>query len=101
MGWILGAGGIAVIAHPGRYRLSKAELLAMLSAFKDLGGIGIEVMSGSHNQDDIREYAHVARQFGFLASRGSDFHGPGESWIDLGRLPDLPPDLTPVWTRLN
>jgi 3',5'-nucleoside bisphosphate phosphatase len=101
MGWILAAGGVAVVAHPGRYRLSKAEMLAMLAEFKDRGGIGIEVMSGSHNQDHIREYAHLARQYGFLASRGSDFHGPGESWVDLGRLPDLPPDLTPVWTRLN
>lgn len=101
MGWILAAGGVAVVAHPGRYRLSKAEMLAMLTEFRDRGGIGIEVMSGSHNQDHVREYAHLARQYGFLASRGSDFHGPGESWVDLGRLPDLPPDLTPVWTRLN
>lgn len=101
MNWILGAGGIAVVAHPGRYRLSRAELLTMLSAFKDLGGRGIEVMSGSHNQDHVREYAHLARQYGFLASRGSDFHGPGESWVDLGGLPDLPPDLTPVWTNIK
>jgi 3',5'-nucleoside bisphosphate phosphatase len=101
MRWILGAGGIAVVAHPGRYRLSKPELTKMLSSFKDLGGIGIEVMSGSHNNDHIQEYAHIARQYGFLASRGSDFHGPGESWVDLGRLPDLPPDLIPVWTRLH
>lgn len=101
MGWILAAGGVAVVAHPGRYRLSKAEMLAMLAEFRDRGGIGIEVMSGSHNQDHIREYAHLARQYGLLASRGSDFHGPGESWVDLGRLPDLPPDLTPVWTRLS
>jgi hypothetical protein len=101
MAWILGAGGIAVIAHPGRYRLSKSELTELFSAFKDLGGVGIEVMSGSHSQDHIREYAHVARQYGFLASRGSDFHGPGESWVDLGRLPDLPDDLVPIWTRLT
>lgn len=101
LGWIVGAGGIAVVAHPGRYRLSRAELEEMLGAFKDLGGIGIEVISGSHSDDDVREYAHLARRYGFLASRGSDFHGPGESWVDLGRLPDLPPDLTPVWTRLS
>lgn len=100
MGWLLGAGGIAVVAHPGRYRLSKAELKEMLSAFKDLGGVGIEVLSGSHNEEHVRDYAHLARRYGFLASRGSDFHGPGESWVDLGRLPDLPDDLVPVWTRL-
>jgi predicted metal-dependent phosphoesterase TrpH len=101
MTWIDGAGGIAVVAHPGRYRLSRAELEKMLSAFKDLGGVGIEVVSGSHNVEHIREHAHLARHYGFLASRGSDFHGPGESWIDLGRVPDLPDDLTPVWTRLH
>lgn len=101
MAWIHGAGGIAVVAHPGRYRLSREELRRMLGAFKDLGGVGIEVLSGSHSEEHVREYANLARHYGFLASRGSDFHGPGESWIDLGRLPELPADLTPVWTRLD
>lgn len=98
--WIIGAGGIAVIAHPGRYRLSKAELKEMFSAFKDLGGRGIEVLSGSNKDEEVREFSRIAREFGFLASRGSDFHGPGESWIDLGKIPDLPADLMPVWTQL-
>jgi predicted metal-dependent phosphoesterase TrpH len=88
-----------VIAHPGRYRLTKAERHALFGAFKEHGGEGIEVMSGSPVPDEVREFSHIAREFGFLASRGSDFHGPGESWIDLGKVPDLPPDLTPVWTR--
>lgn len=100
MAWIHGAGGLAVIAHPGRYRLSKAEMEHLYVSFKNFGGIGIEVLSGSHDGDDVRECARVARHYGFLASRGSDFHGPGESWLDLGRLPDLPDDLVPVWTRL-
>ncbi|MCE9570575.1 MAG: PHP domain-containing protein [Rhodocyclales bacterium] len=99
--WIHGAGGIAVIAHPGRYRLSKAELRALFIAFKDLGGRGIEILSGSAKDDEVREYSRIAREFGFLASRGSDFHGPGESWIDLGKMPDLPEDLTPVWSQLS
>lgn len=101
LNWIDGAGGIAVVAHPGRYRFSRAELDKLLSAFKDLGGVGIEVVSGSNNPEHIRDHAHLARHYGFLASRGSDFHGPGESWIDLGRLPDLPDDLKPIWTRLH
>lgn len=100
LAWIAGAGGVAVVAHPGRYRLSRGEMGEMLSKFKELGGVGIEVLSGSHNEEHVREYAHLARHYGFLASRGSDFHGPGESWVDLGRLPDLPGDLQPVWTRL-
>ncbi|HQD49254.1 MAG TPA: phosphatase, partial [Ottowia sp.] len=33
-------------------------------------------------------------------SRGSDFHSPDESHIDLGKLPPLPADLTPVWSLL-
>jgi predicted metal-dependent phosphoesterase TrpH len=98
--WIDGAGGIAVIAHPGRYRLSKAELRELFGAFKDRGGRGIEVLSGSNKDDEVREFSRIAREFGFLASRGSDFHGPGESWIDLGKLPDLPEGLTPVWSQL-
>jgi predicted metal-dependent phosphoesterase TrpH len=98
--WIIGAGGLAVIAHPGRYRLSKAELRELFAAFKDRGGHGIEVLSGSCKDDEVREFSRIAREFGFLASRGSDFHGPGESWMDLGKMPDLPEDLTPVWSRL-
>lgn len=98
--WIKGAGGIAVIAHPGRYRLSNAERHALFGAFRDLGGQGIEVLSGAHKVEDVREFSRIAREFGFLASRASDFHGPGESWIDLGKMPDLPEDLTPVWSQL-
>lgn len=101
LSWIRGAGGIAVVAHPGRYRLSRDGLLEMLAAFKELGGRGIEVISGSHGEEEIRECANIARKFGFLASRASDFHGPGESWIDLGKLPELPPDLVPVWSELS
>lgn len=99
--WIIGAGGIAVMAHPGRYRLSCAERHRLFGEFKELGGRGIEVLSGSHAETETRELARIAREFGFLASRGSDFHGPGESWIDLGRLPNLPDGLTPVWSELS
>jgi predicted metal-dependent phosphoesterase TrpH len=97
LGWILRAGGTAVIAHPCRYRLTPDERRTLYAAFKDLGGQGIEVISGSHNEAEQREIAGIAREFGFLASRASDFHGPGESHTDLGRMMQLPPDLTPVW----
>ena len=101
LSWINGAGGLAVIAHPARYRLTRIELTHLYERFRDLGGVGIEILSGSHSDEEARECARVARHYGFLASRGSDFHGPGESRVDLGRLPDLPEDLTPVWTRLR
>ncbi|MFJ7566687.1 3',5'-nucleoside bisphosphate phosphatase [Herminiimonas sp. NPDC097707] len=95
--WIRGAGGIAVIAHPGRYKFSDLAFDALFQEFKDLGGAGIEVTTGSHTVDQYDYYAKVAKTYGFLASRGSDFHGPGESRIDLGKLPPLPHGVTPVW----
>ncbi|RZI41007.1 PHP domain-containing protein [Herbaspirillum sp. HC18] len=97
VGWIRGAGGIAVVAHPGRYDLGELELDAFLLEFKRLGGVGIEVVTGSHTVDEYDRFARVARNYGFLASRGSDFHAPGESQTELGALPPLPPGLTPVW----
>lgn len=95
--WIRGAGGIAVLAHPGRYRLDETALWALIAAFRDAGGEGIEVVSGSHTREQYRRFAQVAREFGLRASRGSDFHGPDESRVELGSLPPLPDTLAPVW----
>ncbi len=95
--WIHGAGGVAVVAHPGRYKFSGAEMRRFLDDFKDLGGRAIEVTCGSHSQDHVMHFARLARHYGFHASRGSDFHGPQESYVDLGKLPQLPEDLKPVW----
>lgn len=95
--WIHDAGGIAVVAHPGRYDLTPLQMSAFLDEFKQLDGRGIEVVTGSHTPDQYEEYAEVAQRYGLLASRGSDFHGPGESKTDLGSLPALPSRLTPVW----
>jgi predicted metal-dependent phosphoesterase TrpH len=95
--WIRASGGIAVVAHPGRYNFSKPELHAFLSEFRDSGGEGIEVVTGSHSPEQYLEFARIARAFGFTASRGSDYHGKGESRADLGALPRLPDDLKPVW----
>lgn len=95
--WINGAGGAAVVAHPARYKLSGAEMRGFLDDFKDLGGQGIEVTCGSHSPDHVMHFARLARHYGLHASRGSDFHGPDESYVDLGKLPPLPEDLKPVW----
>ncbi len=95
--WIRAAGGRAVIAHPGRYPFTDLQLWAMIDRFRELGGEGIEVVTGSHTPDQYATYAAVARRSGLLASRGSDFHGPGESRTDLGALPPLPAGLTPIW----
>ncbi len=95
--WIRASGGTAVVAHPGRYKFSKPELQVFLAQFRDCGGAGIEVVTGSHSPEQYLEFARVAREFGLAASRGSDYHGKGESKADLGALPQLPDDLKPVW----
>ncbi len=100
VGWIKGAGGLAVIAHPGRYRLGNAEMHILFEQFRDLGGEAVEVSCGAHDGGQLLAFARMARKYGLLASRASDFHGPEDSPIDLGRASPLPPDLTPVWTRL-
>ena len=98
VGWIRTSGGMAVLAHPGRYKLEEPQRCGMFAAFKDAGGEAIEVVTGSHTPDQYQSYARYAQRYGLLASTGSDFHGPGESYRDLGDLPELPGGCTPVWT---
>ncbi|MBI5007206.1 MAG: PHP domain-containing protein [Nitrosomonadales bacterium] len=102
--WIRAAGGIAVLAHPGRYTagrkpMGRTTLLELLQEFVSLGGKGIEVVSGSHTPPQFAEFARYAKEFDLLCSCGSDFHGPEESYRDLGRLPDFPLECVPVWTE--
>jgi hypothetical protein len=95
--WIRGAGGIAVLAHPGRYDLGSTLLNELFTEFKDLGGGAVEVVSGSHSPDEFALFADYARRYGLLASRGSDYHGPGHSYVDMARLAPMPASCTPVW----
>ena len=95
--WIKGSGGVAVLAHPGRYPLDTAQMRALLSEFRELGGAALEVVSSSHKPHHAARFTGYARQFGLAASAGSDFHSPEESYYDLGNLPGLPAGLTPVW----
>ena len=98
--WITGAQGVAVIAHPGRYRFTPTEEFALFSEFKAHRGAGVEVLTGSHGQADVKKYGDMAQEFDLLASRGSDFHSPTESRTDLGSLPDLPGHLQPIWQAI-
>jgi len=98
--WIRGSGGLAVLAHPGRYKLDDDRRSALLGEFRDIGGIGIEVVTGSHTPDQYGYWGRRAAEFGLLASAGSDFHGPRESYKDLGDLPPLPSGCSPIWERL-
>jgi predicted metal-dependent phosphoesterase TrpH len=95
--WIQTAGGIAVIAHPARYRMTSGKLRRLIAEFRDGGGAGMEVVSGSHNRDNIIAMASLCRNEKLLASSGSDYHGPQNPWVQLGRLQALPPGCQPVW----
>ncbi|MCB1865679.1 MAG: PHP domain-containing protein [Chromatiales bacterium] len=97
VGWIRTAGGVAVIAHPARYDLTHARLNELCEEFEAAGGEAIEVVCGSHGPEDVRRISVLARTRGLYASAGSDFHGPGQGYRELGRLDPLPPGLDPVW----
>ena len=106
IGWIRGSGGVAVLAHPGRYMvgkdsMGKKTMHELLSEFVALGGQALEVVTGSHTPEQYAEFARYADEFSLFASCGSDFHGPGESYRDMGRLPDLPLICRPVWQVLQ
>lgn len=100
VGWICDSGGIAVIAHPARYKLTSGKRKRLLDEFKACGGRAIEVISGSHSAADNQHYAELAVREALLASVGSDYHGPEKPWVELGRLPALPAGCTPVWESL-
>jgi len=100
--WIGAAGGVAVLAHPGRYRVGELKLHELVREFKEVGGMALEVVTSNHTPDQMRRFARMAEDMELEASRGSDFHGPGEAEnVELGVVPMLPPGLIPVWHRFT
>ena len=97
LGWVAAAGGLAVIAHPARYPMTGSKLRRLVGEFRELGGAGMEVVSGCHSRNDINTMAGCARSMDLLASRGSDYHGPENPWVQLGQLAELPAGCRPVW----
>jgi len=95
--WINEAGGQAVIAHPARYKMTATKLKRLITEFKSLGGVGIEVVSGRQHPEEIKTLAKLANDSALFASCGSDFHSPDNKWVELGRLPALPTSVTPIW----
>jgi len=95
--WIIGSGGVAVLAHPGRYDLRRTSMLVLLEEFRALGGTAIEVVTGSHTGAQYVEFAKYAQMFGLKSSVGSDYHGKGLSFMEMGRLPALPNNCVPIW----
>ncbi len=96
--WITNSGGQAVIAHPARYKVTATRLRRLIRNFKDVGGVGFEVVSGTHSNDEIKYMGRLANQFELLSSCGSDFHSPNNVYLELGRLSALPEACTPVWS---
>jgi hypothetical protein len=99
--WITQSGGVAVLAHPLRYKLTASWMKRLLAAFKEAGGLGIEVVTGRYNSDEIKLVAGYAKRFELAGSVGSDFHNPANQWVELGRLAPLPENITPVWELLR
>lgn len=95
--WIRGAGGSAVIAHPARYKMGAGTMRQLLGEFREAGGEGIEVVTGNYNADEVERFARLAQKFDLLSSCGSDFHGPDQHWLELGKLAQFPEGCTPVW----
>jgi hypothetical protein len=99
--WIVEAGGVAVLAHPLRYQLTASWMKRLLAAFKEVGGQGMEVVTGRSNADEIKLLASYANHFELTGSVGSDFHNPVNPWVELGRLAPLPESIQPVWELLK
>jgi predicted metal-dependent phosphoesterase TrpH len=97
LGWIRQAGGLPVIAHPARYSLTRSKLRRLVGEFRSAGGVGLEVVSGSHSRDETLHMAAVCREHKLFASCGSDYHGPEKPWVELGRLRRLPAGCIPIW----
>lgn len=99
--WVTAAGGIAVLAHPHRYKISTTRLKRLLTDFKTAGGQAIEVVCGNSSNDNVLKFSRHALDFGLLGSIGSDFHSPENPWIELGRLRPFPNGVSPVWVKLG
>ena len=98
--WIVGSGGIPVIAHPGRYDIGPNAMKRLLAEFKTVGGLGVEVVTSNHSKEQVELFARLAVEYDFFASRGSDFHGDENGRVQLGKIPPLPPQVKPVWSLI-
>ncbi|MDJ0760308.1 MAG: PHP domain-containing protein [Woeseiaceae bacterium] len=97
VGWIVAAGGQAVLAHPAKYKMTKTRLRRLVGDFKQAGGVAVEVCSGSQDPATTSALARITNEAGLLASAGSDFHHRSQSWSQPGRYTRLPPGVAPLW----
>ncbi len=99
--WIHAAGGKAVLAHPFGYNMTASWRRRMLSAFSEEGGDAMEVCCGNSTADEITQATKDADAYELMGSIGSDFHGPDQHWLALGKVQSLPKSVQPVWTTLS
>ncbi len=99
--WIHEAGGMAVLAHPGRYKMTRSKLSCLIKAFKQAGGDALEVVTSGQDKGKTEQLASFAQEYGLLASLGSDYHGPSMHWIKLGQIAALPKRCRPIWSEWN
>lgn len=99
--WIRSAGGVAVLAHPHRYKMTRSRLERLIRFFAEAGGHALEVVSANQEPSSVRQLAGFCEQFQLHASQGSDYHGPSMRWVQVGRMPALPSACRPVWSLLG
>lgn len=99
--WVQQAGGVAVLAHPIKYRLTRTKLIELCTEFKEAGGVGMEIISGQQNPAQTKTLSEIAQKLELLGSVGSDFHKPGQPWAVVGKVAALPSGITPIWTLFD
>ncbi len=95
--WINQSGGVAVLAHPAKYKMTRTKLRALACDFADVGGKGLELISGKQPVGLAEELAKIAAKYQLRGSCGSDFHVPGQAWQELGQFGEMPRSIEPIW----
>jgi len=98
--WIHAAGGKALIAHPLRYRMTNTKIKKLLIDFKGVLGDGIEVVTGTSTEEEVKLSSQWAEDYNLLASCGSDFHGWPNQRVQIGNLIELPNTKKVIWNYL-
>ncbi len=99
VGWITGSGGVAVVAHPLKYRMTRMKLRRLVVDFKAAGGEAIEVVTGRQTRDQTGGMRRLASEYSLEASVGSDFHRDTSWGAGLGVETPCLDGIRGVWER--
>lgn len=97
VGWIKDAGGVAIIAHPESYSITRTKLRRIIEVFVEAGGDALELPHEAQTADFTRYVAKLCKDYNLQVSVGSDFHSDKQPWRQLGRVPAIPEGVSPVW----